>query len=269
MMQKPTKTDPFIESVSPTITTLLRSPPGKQPVAVGTALLVETNGGYFVVSAAHVLDEGNKLWFFPNAKGPRPIAGEGMLSRPLGQKKHPDRLDVGAIRLSHDPLPPYKDWKAVNVSTLRALAYPRPKVSLAFVGYASSQVRFNPVKKRINRKWIALNGIEIESADVYAEMGLDPSSHLVFKLNRAPIKATDSTTWQFPDPHGLSGSPVWATDEQGPCIVGIVTEYHKDRGVIVATDIRHVLPLIEQAHLNYLTTKTEMQHVLAPTVVNS
>jgi hypothetical protein len=249
-MKKNTRPDPFIESIRPFVTNLIRSPRGKRPESVGTALLVSARDAHFIISAAHVIDEGRKLWFFPQKRDPRPISGEIALSRPIGQKMSADRLDIGVARLAGGPLPPYELWQSIDISGLRPLPFPRKEFSLAFAGHASSGVKVNPTIKHIDAKYIGLNGVVHVGPEVYEKMGFDPSSHLIMELDRAPIK-TDQGTWQFPDPHGLSGTPVWSKDENGACVVGIITEYHKAEKVLVATDIRHVIPLIELAERNY------------------
>jgi hypothetical protein len=243
-------TDPFIESVAPFVTALLRSPKGKRPESVGTALLVEARGAHFLISAAHVLDEGNKLWFFPSKRNPRPVVGQAALSRPLWQKTGPDRFDIGVVRLAERLAEPYEGWHPVKIANLRAAKLDSQAASFAFVGYPSTRVKINPLMQHINLKYMALNGAQPAPANMYARLGFDPSSHLILQLDRAPVHV-DGKTQQFPDPHGLSGSPVWSEDENGPCVVGIVTEYHKKEGVIVATGISHVLQLLNDAERDY------------------
>ncbi len=249
-MKKNLTVDPFIASIRPFITNLIRSPTGKAPHSVGTALLVGARGAHFIVSAAHVLEGGNRLWFFHEKKGPRPVSGEIALSRPVGQTMGPDRLDIGVARLARGPLPPYDLWEAVDISALRSLPFPRENLKLAFVGHPVSQVKVNPVIKHISAKYTGLNGAVQAAPDVYVKMGINPENHLIMELDRSPVKSGDGT-WQFPVPNGLSGTPVWSEDASGPCVVAIITEYHKNEKVLVATDIRHVLTLLEIAELNY------------------
>jgi len=247
---KPNEVDPFIKSVAPFVTALLRSPKGKRPESVGTALLVEARGAHFLISAAHVLDEGNKLWFFPGARDPRPVVGQAAFSRARWQKSGTDRFDVGVVRLAERLPEPYNGWHPVDIANLRSRSFTDDDASFAFVGYPCTRVKVNPVRKKINVAYMALNGAVQAQAEVYLRLGFDPAHHLILHLDRTP-KLIDGKSSQFPDPHGLSGSPVWSSDENGSFIVGIVTEYHKTEGVIVATEIGQVLQLLAHAERDY------------------
>lgn len=249
-MKKNTDPDPTIESIRPFVNSLFRNQKGKKPQSIGTALLVYGRGAYFIISAAHVIEDGPRLLFFPQDRDPRPITGETALSRPIGQKMGADRLDIGVTRLAGGPLPPYRLWKSIDISDMRPLPFPRKKIAFAFAGHASTGAKVNPISLHINSHCIGLNGIVHARPEVYIKMKIDPTSHLIMEFDRSPIK-TDQGMWQFPDPHGLSGTPIWSEDEHGLCVVGILTEYHKVEKVLVATDIRHVISLLEQAERNY------------------
>ena len=72
----------------------------------------------------------------------------------------------------------------------------------------------------------------------------------MLKLDRGTTLNTDGSRRVFPDPHGMSGSPVWwLPDETNalklPALAGILTEYHKDLNALVATDIREAITQIE------------------------
>lgn len=242
MLIKAAKGDPFIELVRRFITPLIRVSKRHRPEAYATALLVKGDGGQYLISAAHALEE-RKIYFCP-AKHPRQLVGNGRLSRPPGQRPKPD-YDVGVARLTESLRPPYENLQPLDLSRLRSLQEFDNQSRIAFVGFPSSQTKVDPVNRKIKSKFASVSHVVRADFSVYADMNIDPSIHLIFNLNRKPVHIKGKTH-QFPDPHGLSGSPVWLLGDDGPYVIAIMTEYHRNKNVIVATAIHHVTALLTQ-----------------------
>jgi hypothetical protein len=74
-------------------------------------------------------------------------------------------------------------------------------------GFPTNRSRANPHTTEFKSEaW----NLVTESCDqfVYQDLGLPESHHLVLKLDRSTTLNTDAGRRVFPDPHGMSGSPV-------------------------------------------------------------
>ncbi len=233
----------FMDGISVYIQPLLNKSRQQRPQVIGTALLVEDNGAYYIVSAAHVLKNINSIFFYPGGDQPRKITGALELTHPFGEMGSSDRLDLGVARLLGGPMPPYEDWRALPIAVLRRQTLPRPTEQYCFAGFPSSRGKANPLTKIIK---ISPTGLmRMPTAFSKAEqLGLSEASHLIFDVDRKAVTRGGSA-WELPVLNGISGSPIWCADEKGAHIVGIAIEYHREKKLLVATDIGVVLDLIE------------------------
>ena len=118
------------------------------------------------------------------------------------------------------------------------------------VGFPSSRSKANPHNKQLKSE---PSGFRIVSADTteYEMLSLSERSHIVLSLDIERMNFPDGSVRQIADPHGMSGAPLWMLfDEIGendPAltpVVGTIIEYHKDRKLLIATDIGVALALI-------------------------
>jgi hypothetical protein len=239
----------------PHVIPLFAVPRGKRPALAGTALLVEGTDGLFAISARHVLDQAmppGVLYFYDKTRALRKLSGTMIRTAPLPGSSGPDTHDVAVLRL-----PP--DTPKVFLETLK---YPAPmRAVLPFrsnradhqylvTGFPSSRSRADPSSRHLKSQ---PQGFRLVSAshESYARLGLSPERHIVMPLNVEAMEFPDGTKGRIPDPHGMSGSPVWLLyDERLPNdteftpVVGIAIEYHKTERLLVATDIGVALDLI-------------------------
>jgi hypothetical protein len=85
----------------------------------------------------------------------------------------------------------------------------------------------------------------------YDKVGCNPQSHIVMPFNHRKLQGRNGRTL-FPDPYGISGSPVWLyfdeVHKNRPDYtpdVGIIVEYYKDKCLLVATDIAAAISLMK------------------------
>lgn len=239
----------------PHVVPLFAVPRGKRPALVGTALLVESTDGLFVISAGHVLDQGlppARLYFYDKTRTLRQLSGTMIRTSPLPGSHGPDTHDVAVIRLPPDTPRVF----------LEALKYPAPIRALLpyrtnradhqylVTGFPRSRSRADPSGRQLKSQ---PQGFRVVSAgeDSYARLGLSPERHIVMPLNVEAMDFVDGTKGRIPDPHGMSGSPVWLlhderlpNDEQFTPVVGIAIEYRKTEKLLIATDVGVALDLI-------------------------
>lgn len=252
MLIQALEVDPFIKSVHRFVTPLIRVSKRHRPEAYATGLLVQAQEAQYLISAAHALEE-RKIYFCPG-KYPRQLVGVGRLSRPPGQRPRPD-YDVGVARLAEALPPPHETLQPLDISRLHPLDMFDNESQLAFIGYPSSKTKVDPRNRTIKSTFASVTHLVQADSSMFPEMNIDPSIHLIFSLDRTPVHA-DGKTQQFPDPHGLSGSPIWRIGGDGPYVVAIMTEYHKNKNVVVATHIHHVIALLTQVENEYRATSS-------------
>lgn len=230
-----------------------------KPKLVGSSFLISSGTGSYLVSAAHVFDElkaGHELFFYIDPHTKRKLSGSLRLTKmPEGKNRKSDRLDVGVLKLEGPGLPPYPKVEKfpLAIGALMPNALPREDKQYLLVGFPESKSRANPVKREMVSKVYSFRNISVPPQK-YIDLGVTPQSHIVLNFDRKHTVGPDSQIRAFPEPSGISGSPVWLLyDENGPNnptqtpIVGIAIEHHKTHHAIVSTDIDVALRLINGA----------------------
>lgn len=230
-----------------------------KPRLVGSSFLVSSGTDSYLVSAAHVFDElkaGHELFFYIEPHIKRKLSGCLRLTKtPVGNDRKCDRLDVGVLKLEGLGLPPYPEVEKypVAIGALIPNALPREGKQYLLVGFPESKSRANPIAREVVSEVSSFRNISVPPQK-YADLGVSPQSHVVLSFDRKRTVGPDSLIRTFPEPSGISGSPVWLLyDENGfndpdkTPIVGVAIEHHKTHHAIVATDIDIALRLINEA----------------------
>ncbi|MGE0469022.1 MAG: trypsin-like peptidase domain-containing protein [Nitrospira sp.] len=230
-----------------------------KPKLVGSGFLVSSDTNSYLVSAAHVFDElktGHELFFYIEPHIRQKLSGSLRLTKtPEGNNRKLDRLDVGVLRLEGPGLPPYPkvDKYPLVFDALMPNALPRDGKQYLLIGFPESKSRANPIAREVASEIYSFRNASA-APQKYADLGVSTQSHVVLSFNRKRTVGHDSQIRTFPEPSGMSGSPVWLLyDENGPNdpvqtpVVGVAIEHHKNHHAIVATDIDVVLKLIDEA----------------------
>ena len=220
-----------------------------RPCQIGTGFFVHTASGVFLVSAAHVLRfaKERRLYYYIDPKTTYGVSGELRIS------KH-ENIDVAAVKLDVDPLPPYRavDKVPMRRSMLLPRALPRTGKHYMVSGFPSSKNRANPSNQTVNARVYAYRADSANTA-AYAAANIDPALHIALPLDLRLGFDPSGERLDFPDPHGMSGSPVWLLydDDETPRemfpVVGVAIEYRKSQRLLVATDIWFVTQMLGDA----------------------
>jgi hypothetical protein len=223
----------------------------------GSGFLVSYGNNSFLVSAAHVFDcirDGDDLFFYIKPKILRKITGHIRLTRtPKGADRRADRFDVGVLKLEGQDLPPYPEVHKypLKIDGLMAEALPRGDKEYLLLGFPGSKSKINAPAREVTSSVYAFRNVSAPLGK-YANLGVAPDSHIVLSFDREKAVARDGRIQTFPDPAGMSGSPVWLLNDgsgrvdptQTP-VVGVAIEHCKTCRVIVATDVGLALTLIK------------------------
>jgi hypothetical protein len=238
---------------------LFAETPSGKPKLVGSSFLVSSGTDSYLVSAAHVFDElkaGHELFFYIEPQTKRKLSGSLLLTKPLeGNNRKRDRLDVGVLRLEGPGLPPYPKVEKypLTIGALMPNALPREGKQYLLVGFPESKSRANPIARQVVSEVYSFRNVSAPPQK-YADLGVSTQNHVVLSFDRKRTVGPDSQIRAFPEPSGVSGSPVWLLyDENGSNnpnqtpVVGVAIEHHKNHHAIVATDINVALRLINEA----------------------
>lgn len=227
-----------------------------RPSLLGSGLLVGTAEGSFLISAAHVLDPlrtGTTLYV--HLKEKRRLFEKHFLSNtPEGGVRDDDKLDIGVLKFEDPGAPPYlADKYPVPIAALMAQAIPRKNKRYVVLGFPGSQSTVSLARKTVEAKPYA-HECSSAPSERYGTLGLPEESHIVLQFNRKRVFNLKGQRQTFPEPGGMSGSPVWMMyDENGPNnpvltpVVGILTRQPRNGQVLVATDIGFAKYIIEHA----------------------
>jgi hypothetical protein len=172
------------------------------------------------------------------------------VSGQLRISKH-DSIDVAAIKLEVAPLPPYRAVDKVPMAAKMLLprALPRTGKHYMVCGFPSSKNRANPADQTISARVYAYRSDSIDDR-AYAGANVDPTIHIALPLNLRRGIDPKGQPVAFPDPHGMSGAPVWLlydgdeTDREVFPVVGVATEYRRAHKMLIATDICFVTDML-------------------------
>lgn len=244
---------------------LYRQPRGKRPEHVGTAFLMYGQGHHFLVTAAHVVAEPQGMFFYVDVNTKRALTGRMMRSRSASTGEA-DWRDVAVVLLEEPGLPPYPGIDKTSGDLDLFLVGPtEPGADDVYLatGMPASRTKANPHTSQIKVEAFSLVASSAPAA-TYAALGRKARDHLVMTLNRQDSQNIDGTPRVFPDPHGMSGSPVWrlATESngvEGVQLAGVLTEFHEAKNALVAIRIDHALRLID-ALLEEVSAKAAAMH---------
>jgi hypothetical protein len=231
-----------------------------EPRLVGSGFLISSGTNSYLVSAAHVFDElkdGHELFYHIEPSIKRKLSGSLRLTKlPDGKDRKGDRLDVGVLKLEGSSLPPYPavEKYPLDIGALLPNAMPRESKQYLLVGFPASKSRVKRVAREVVSELYSYRNITVPFSK-YVDLDVSPQSHIVLGFDRKRTIGPDGQIRAFPEPSGISGSPLWLLhDENGvndPAqtpIVGVAIEHHKNHHAIVATDIDVVLRFINEAN---------------------
>lgn len=225
------------------------------PTQIGTGFIVHSEQEFFLVSAAHVLDDAltHGMYFYcsPNLK--RHLKGKLVHSKVTPDRTQ-DSIDVGVLRLSDGPFPPYEevDKFAMDISYLKPKYVPRESKQYLIIGYPSTKSKVSRTAPFVSVAPYALTTNSAEPEE-YRKHELPEETHILLKLDvKNAFDAKSGRHMHFPKPQGISGAPVIVSydDNEGSRVfpvVGVAIEHRATARIIVATDVRFVLEAIDIA----------------------
>lgn len=165
-----------------------------------------------------------------------------------------DPIDIGVLRLEGAASPPYLELGVEPLPS--AMLVPADSSSdgnyYLAIGFPSTKSKANKQTKIVRAAPYANFGPAKPVAQ-YASLGLDPRHHLAIAFHRKRVFTAKGRVEKFPEPSGMSGSPVFLIYHNNKSAVrrgrfpvaGILIEYRKTVQLLVATDIAVALVLMD------------------------
>ncbi|HVU21420.1 MAG TPA: hypothetical protein VHE09_11870 [Rhizomicrobium sp.] len=217
---------------------LFRDDQQRRPELWGTALVIQRAGSVFLVSAKHVLREP-QLYMHSRPEEKRFLSGA---LRTTGD----DSLDIGVLKLDGPKQPPYPELNCFPLpfEALVSINTPREGNFYLGLGYPSTRTKPNTESKILVARAYA-NFAPGISLGRQMKLGYDPHYFIGIALRKSRVFGANGLIQTFPDPHGMSGSPLFHLYDSskktnylgGVRIAGILIEYVKEHSVMIATHI--------------------------------
>lgn len=179
------------------------------PELLGSGFFVNSGGNNFLVSAAHVLDTCREasVYYYCSKSEVRSLSGRFMLTPRIGGRDN-DPIDIGIVLLdSQHTLPCFHGQK--NALPSSYLSVPEPS--------AEKESQFLALGFPATRSIVNTNSLTVETKPQAFLSSPSPKNtttalddeHLVLVFDRKRSVDSFGHHKVFPDPHGMSGSPVF------------------------------------------------------------
>jgi hypothetical protein len=222
-----------------------------RPAGVGSAVLLTVDGERLLLTAAHVVERYEEV-FFPGDGVLERLSGDTLTTAlPPSGRREDDRFDFAAVVLSESAVSRMTTLRFLEPQQLGTHHKASRDKAYTIMGFPST--RNKPRSARAARRNPYSYTTVSADPKIYADMCRAPAHHLVLSFNREWTRNPDgSPRGSAPDPHGFSGGAVWLLDQPGnPQLVGIPIEWdapaRSRKQFVVATRIGTILEALTPA----------------------
>jgi hypothetical protein len=222
-----------------------------RPGILGTTTFCAVEKHHFLVTAAHVLDEHESLYF-----GAGVIVGDCSTqvvrtSLPASGRREDDTIDVALLQLTTDqtrrlceqgrrPIP-IADWDPDDIA--------QPGQHYVFTGFPHSGTDRDRIRQVIEPRRVSADCVSQTDREI-ARLGLHPLTHIVGLFHRRRMQIRPGRMVMAPEPYGMSGGPVWTKRSNSDQLrwVGIGIEYRRKHRALIGTRLGAVIALMRAAY---------------------
>jgi len=256
-MQKPSPLSKAADEVLKFTCQFLKYKEAKKniPIANGCGLLLEYNSNYYCISNAHVIGDAELEKTFILLRNNKTVylGGQYYQTRlPDSGRRSDDKLDVAVLKLNPIVVSAIIDrgYNFMSVSKIKTGYSFRKEDKLLIAGFPASKTKLD-----FKNQLLTPMPIIVRTIPYHKDLSIENFSNDFHFVVSYPIKSlVNSETKQYqraPDPHGLSGSGLWLLSQnpngdQSAHLIGIVSEYHENRAVIISTKIDLFIDLLRQ-----------------------
>ena len=225
---------------------------GKLPEQIGSGFFIKIGPESILVSAAHVINrcKNEELFFYISPNSTRRISG-------YVKATDESDSDVAMVYFKEAPYPPFEavDKQITPFKYLTPNRIPRENKHYIIVGFPSTKSIIRPKTKEAEVQIYAYHDYSSPKEE-YAKLGLSSIDRIVLPLNLKKNYDSELNVVHFPKPQGMSGSPIWEIFDNDTTaldsvdslhLIGVGIEYHKNKKLLVGTDISYVLDMLKDS----------------------
>lgn len=242
--------EPYLRRPSAGICPIFRVDSQGNPEQFGSGILLQISDHYFLITAAHVLDDfKDHEILIPGQESLAPISGPYVVSQlPETKSRNDDKIDVGYFPLSSSfKQNLHNSLVFLNSLDIDAMDEVQHEDSYTVIGYQASLSNIIGEVASSELTRISCDGVLDYR---YRKLGLSPESHLLLQYRMR--KGISYETMKQGKKHvfdGMSGGGVFAWSKElpdhkalaQPKLCGIVTFYEPHYNVFLVTRIGYVL----------------------------
>ncbi|MDR8365039.1 hypothetical protein [Pseudomonas sp. JL3] len=229
------------------------------PDLVGTGFVIDFHGSCYFVTAAHVMDHhevDRPLFYFVNSKQRQYIEGPCRTSSTNVADRKNDQIDLTVVKLPDGEGRPSEEIQK-SVIFPGMITQDTSKIGdCRFIVPGYPLTKYDPDKKQklLNPACFTWMGKSIPD-ETYKRLKFKKSQNLLIQFGRKHVMRTDEIVGSmFPEPRGVSGSPVWHTvgyrNEERILVIeeiflaGVLIEHIPEGKCFLATSIDIVMSMI-------------------------
>lgn len=227
---------------------------GVRAELVGSGFLLQVGNQLVLVTAAHVLHYRFQYELqIPGATRTVPIIGEINSTGPGTPEANPKfGFDLGFVLLDREKMIEQPSSRIHTVQELDPDDLPFPGSVYGFVGCPASKNRRKPGRTFEFTSYY-LGGVPRDKTS-YDGLGHSMTTHFIMEFDRENMIARDGKRITVPDPHGMSGGPVWRLGRLEECrrgvstprIVGLGIAWPRPKKVLVAARVSLIFESMRQ-----------------------
>lgn len=224
----------------------------------GSGVFIEIDSSYFLITAAHVVDDKeHDIYVGIDTHEGLTLGGELTKNTAPGHRDD-DKIDISILKLNQETLDKLGDkYEFVKQNELGINHEYKLMPMYTSVGFPASKSKYNSFKEEIKSKPFIYTTMPAEPA-IYDELNCESFANLIVHYDKEKVK--DFSTGNIltgPDPFGISGSGLWFTAPQMKAkgehidkkLVAIMTEWPKEnRKYWIGTRIDIITEVIRQKY---------------------
>jgi len=242
--------EPTLRRIKKTACPIYRLAPRATPELIGSAVLLRVGELNFLCTATHVLDARESAdLLLPNGDYLEPFAATAVRTSAPGAGIS-DPYDIAFMYLNDAYSQRFAHYEFVRVPDgVDQDDVPCDGRIYSFVGYPETKNRSMASALSVRADSRIFSGASLSPVE-YDSLHYNHATHLVVAFNKKKMAASDGSVQAPPDPHGLSGGPVWRIGDVPQLVnqtnveklVGIAIEYRNN--ALVSVRISVVLEMI-------------------------
>lgn len=231
------------------ITAIYRVDASSNPEQFGTGVFLNVGDHYFLVTAAHVLDDNkDSTLYIPSNKSGVLVTLEGASFKSIadGGDRNNDRTDVGVVMLKPDLVDEIRRGSFLPVAMADVDDIGKQGDIYIAMGYPAKKNEQVDLAKKTFKRSPASYTANILPDEKLSAIGVQRGSHLLLAFKKRHSRDTTGKDITAPDPYGMSGGPLWRFDiytgqQPSSRLVGILIEWRDEVGGILAVRVPIVL----------------------------